>query len=101
MEVPMVIQAHAFLKIPFPIDDRVANVLLSTALQLEEEEGDCRSIDRDFMYGKVTSTSKRQSVGTIVGQLFVADIETERGHGRVEYLVAVRSLPAFPMNSLN
>ncbi len=37
--------------------------MLSTALQLEKGEGDCRSIDRDFMYGKVTSTSKRQSVG--------------------------------------
>lgn len=97
----MYIQAHAFLKIPFPIDDHVADALLFTALQLEKEEGDCRSIDRDFMYGKVTSTSKRQSVGTIVGQLFVADIETERGHGRVEYLVAVRSMPEFAFNSLN
>ena len=63
----MFIQARAFLKIPFPIDDHVADALLSTALQLEKEAGDCRSIDRDFMCGKVTSTSKRQSVGAIVG----------------------------------
>ncbi len=65
----------------------LAVTLHEAALDLHRRRAGARAVAGDLATGRVRSLGRSMSLGAIAGPAFEADLETERGKGRVRFLL--------------
>lgn len=78
-----VINSH----LPFPLEPAMHLALYSTAVEIKEGGVKSRKVRGEGFEGRVASKNRRACLGGMSGDLFEANIETERGSGRVTFIV--------------
>ena len=82
----------AVLSSTFPLDSALAMRLYHAARELHDEDrGVCR-ITGDLAEGEVRNLKKEQALGSIVGPMFEAVLDTPRGSGQVRFIVTREGL---------
>jgi len=75
-----------------PISPALAITLHETAYDLYVHGAGAKSLSGDFAWGKVRNLRKDMLLGTIGGPAFEAELETERGPGKVRFLLTRQGL---------
>jgi hypothetical protein len=70
-----------------PLSPTLAMYLHETACDLYRRDEASAALAGDMLDGRLRSLKKKVLMGTIGGPLFEAEIETERGSGKVRFLV--------------
>ena len=74
-------------RLPFSLEPEMHLKLYSTAVELHERGQKSRKVHGEGFEGRVTSKNRSASLGGMSGDLFEAEIDTERGSGRVTFIV--------------
>ncbi|HMB26225.1 MAG TPA: hypothetical protein VKP03_02300 [Patescibacteria group bacterium] len=78
-----------FVRSEFPLEDeRIVKELVRTAIRMTVDGLKNCYVDTDFMVGNIYFTGQVARVKNLTGLIFVADIKTDQGQVRVEYLIA-------------
>jgi hypothetical protein len=75
-----------------PLTPSLAMALHQAAFELFRRGGSSTEVAGDLMHGRVTNLKKHVVLGEIAGPAFEADLETERGKGRVRFLLTREGL---------
>lgn len=78
-----------------PLSPGVAQRLAKTAFELYAADAVARTITGGTLQGEVRNLRKDLLLGTIPGHAFEAELDTERGHLTVRYLLTDDGLEAF------
>ncbi len=70
-----------------PLTAALAATLHQAAWDLYERDGGATPVAGDVMSGRVRNLRKEMLLGTIGGPAFEAELETERGPGKVRFLL--------------
>jgi hypothetical protein len=70
-----------------PLTPALAATLQQTAYDLYRRDAGAMPVAGDTLSGRVRNLRKDALLGTIGGPVFEADLETERGPGRVRFLL--------------
>lgn len=76
----------------FPLTPSVAMCLHQAAYELYRTGGSVGEVLGDLTSGKVRNLKKDVLLGTLAGPAFEADLETERGPGKVRFLLTRQGL---------
>ena len=77
-----------------PLTPALAMTLHQAALELYRTGGSVSPVGGDLLSGKVTNLRQDAVLGSIAGPTFEAEIETERGAGKVRFLLTRQGLEA-------
>ena len=75
-----------------PLSSSLAMTLHQAAYELYQRNDSVQEVLGDLVHGKVKNLKKDMMLGTIGGPAFEADIETERGSGKVRFLLTRQGL---------
>lgn len=75
-----------------PLNSSLAMTLHQAAYDLYQRNDSVQEVMGDLVHGKVRNLKKDMMLGTIGGPAFEADIETERGSGKVRFLLTRQGL---------
>jgi len=75
-----------------PLTAALAGVLYQAAYQLYQGDGAATPVAGDVVTGRVRNLRKEMLLGTIGGPAFEAELETERGPGKVRFLLTRQAL---------
>ena len=75
-----------------PLNPTLAMTLHQAALDLFRRDQAVGQVAGDMISGRVTNLKKDLLLGTISGPAFEAEIDTERGHGTVRFLLTRQGL---------
>jgi hypothetical protein len=75
-----------------PLTPPLAMFLYQVALDLYQSDKTTSPLAGDLVQGKMTNLKKDVLLGTIGGPAFEAEIDTERGHGIVRFLLTRQGL---------
>lgn len=75
-----------------PLNPTLAMTLHQAALDLFRNDKAVGQVAGDMIQGRVTNLKKDLLLGTISGPAFEAEIDTERGHGTVRFLLTRQGL---------
>jgi len=75
-----------------PLTPALAATLHQAAYDLYRRNGGAAAVAGDTLQGRVTNLRRDMLLGTIGGPAFEAQIETERGHGTVRFLLTRQGL---------
>lgn len=75
-----------------PLTPSLAMALHQAAFELFQRGEASTEIAGDLVHGRVTNLKKHMVLGEIAGPAFEADLETERGKGRVRFLLTRQGL---------
>lgn len=75
-----------------PLSAALATTLHHAALALYTGGGSRSDVAGDLVSGEVRNLGKDMLLGTIGGPAFEAELETERGHGKVRFLLTRQGL---------
>lgn len=75
-----------------PLTDALAATLHGAALELYSGDGLVMPVAGDLVSGVVRNLRKEMLLGTIAGPAFEAELETERGSGKVRFLLTRQGL---------
>ena len=70
-----------------PLTASLAATLHQAAYDLYRRDGGAAAVAGDFVNGRVRNLRKDMLLGTIGGPAFEAELETERGPGKVRFLL--------------
>ncbi len=70
-----------------PLSSALAATLHQAAYDLYDRDGAAAPVSGDVVSGRVRNLRKEMLLGTIGGPAFEADLETERGPGKVRFLL--------------
>ena len=70
-----------------PLSNALSMALVQAARELSRSGSGLQEIAGDLIRGRVWPQGREVLLGTIGGPLFEAEVETERGGGRVRFLV--------------
>ncbi len=76
----------------FPLEEDLALALHRIAMDLYQRGDSVGVIDHGLAHGQVKNSQKEAVVGTIVGPVFEAALETERGKGEVRFILTRQGL---------
>ncbi len=79
----------------FPLTTEVAMRLHRSAYDLYRTDGGVAELEEDsdvIVSGEVRNLKQQVSLGTFAGPLFEAQVETERGHGTVRFLLTHKGI---------
>ena len=83
-----------------PLSTALSVLLLQAARMLARSGAGPQQISGELVRGRVWTDGREARLGTLGGSLFEAEVETERGSGRVRFLVTPEGLeesgPAMP-----
>ncbi len=65
----------------------IAERLMLNACEMARQYKAARRVKTDEMDGRITTQFAHTCIGSVSGQLFEADVETERGSGKVRFIV--------------
>ncbi|HVI73411.1 MAG TPA: hypothetical protein VM683_00375 [Anaeromyxobacteraceae bacterium] len=77
-----------------PLTPALAGTLHQAALQLLRRNAGMTPVAGDLVQGRVVNLKKDMLLGTIGGPAFEAELETERGSGKVRFLLTREGLEA-------
>ncbi|HSM93221.1 MAG TPA: hypothetical protein VLT47_10060 [Anaeromyxobacteraceae bacterium] len=77
-----------------PLGPSLAATLHQTALDLYRQDRAVGRVAGDTLSGQVVNLKRTMLLGTIAGPAFEATLETERGSGKVTYLLTRQGLEA-------
>ena len=83
----------------FPLEKELALALHQVALQLYEGDDTTGLVDQPLAHGRVTNLHKEAVVGSITGPVFEAQVETERGHAIVRFILTRQGLELLAQKS--
>ena len=86
-----------------PLDERLAFLLYTVARDLYERDLAVSPIAGDLVQGTVRNLGQKKILGDIIGPAFEAEVDTERGHQTVHFLLtreAVRDIVRRPAASM-
>ena len=75
-----------------PLSPALAMTLHEAALDLFRNDKAVGQVAGDMISGRVVNLKKDMLLGTIAGPAFEAEIDTERGHGKVRFLLTREGL---------
>ena len=75
-----------------PLTSALAALLYQAAFELHSEGRTVTPVSGDVVTGRVRSLGKDMLLGTIGGPAFEAELETERGAGKVRFLLTREGL---------
>jgi hypothetical protein len=75
-----------------PLTPALAMTLHEAALDLFRNDRAVGQVAGDMVSGRVVNLKKDMLLGTIAGPAFEAEIDTERGHGKVRFLLTREGL---------
>lgn len=75
-----------------PLNPTLAMTLHQAALELFRKDQAVGQVAGDMISGRVVNLKKDLLLGTISGPAFEAEIDTERGHGKVRFLLTRQGL---------
>ncbi len=75
-----------------PLSPTLATTLHEAALDLFRNDKAVGEVAGDLIRGRVVNLKKDLLLGTISGPAFEAEIDTERGHGKVRFLLTRQGL---------
>jgi hypothetical protein len=78
---------YCLMVVQVGLTDFMADVLFDTACAMMRSGSRQKRINEDYIEGKITTEFKEQSLGSVSGTEFNADVETELGKGKVKFLV--------------
>ena len=74
------------------LDDGLRNDLLMLACRTYLDDETSVDIDWEGMSGKLYARGEAAQLGTFVGQRFVAEVDSDEGRGKVDFLVTEAQL---------
>jgi hypothetical protein len=77
-----------------PLTGALATTLHDAAVELYRTGGGATAVAGDLVQGRVVNLKKDMLLGTIGGPAFEAQLETERGAGKVRFLLTREGLDA-------
>lgn len=77
-----------------PLTPSLSMCLYEAALELHASGEGGKQVLGDVIQGVVRNLHREVAVGAIAGPLFEADVETERGAGKVRFLLTQQALAA-------
>jgi hypothetical protein len=86
-----------------PLDEQLAFLLYNVARDLYERDLSSSPIAGDLVQGTIRNLGQKKALGDIIGPAFEAEIDTERGHQIVHFLLtreAVRDIVRRPPTSM-
>lgn len=75
-----------------PLTPSLSMCLFEAAMELHESGAGGQQIAGDVISGVVRNLHREVALGGIAGPLFEADVETERGSGKVRFLLTQQAL---------
>lgn len=90
-EVPYWVLVSVLLS-TIPLDQGLALALHRVAVDLHQSGHDEGQIDHQLAHGRVKNLRKEALVGTVGGPVFEAELDTERGHGLVRFILTRQGL---------
>ncbi len=75
-----------------PLTPALAMTLHEAALELYREDAGAKRVAGDILSGRVLNLRKSMALGAIAGPAFEAELETERGKGKVRVLLTRQGL---------
>jgi hypothetical protein len=81
------VRIFAVLVSAVPLSSALSLLLLQAARELGRSGSGPQEIAGERVHGRVWSEGREVRLGTLGGVLFEAEVETERGSGRVRFLV--------------
>ena len=82
----------AVLRTTMPLSQQASNRLYQAAFRLHSQRGHVERIQGDVMSGKVTRLGRGAAIGDVSGPAFEAEVVTEKGCARVEFVVTEEGL---------
>lgn len=76
----------------FPLDEGLAMALHRVALDLYQADQSGGVLDHQLAHGQVRHLHQEAAIGSITGPVFEAELETERGHGLVRFMLTRQGL---------
>ena len=78
----------------FPMTSSLAMTLYQAAFELQQTDARQKKVSGDVLSGTVRNLKRHAVIGSVGGPTFEADVETERGHGLVRFLLTREGLEA-------
>jgi hypothetical protein len=75
-----------------PLTDDLRKDLLTLACRTYLDDETSVDIDWEGMSGRLTARDEAAQLGTFIGQRFVAEVDTDDGRGKVDFLVTEAQL---------
>lgn len=75
-----------------PLNESLRHDLLMLACRTYLDDETSVDIDWEGMSGRLTARDQAAQLGTFIGQRFVAEVDTEDGTGKVDFLVTEAQL---------
>src|SRR4051794_6934093 len=75
-----------------PLSPSLAMALHEAALDLYQRDAGATEVAGDLARGRVINLKKHLTLGTLAGPAFEAQLETERGAGKVRFLLTSEGL---------
>lgn len=82
----------AVLSSSVPLSHEQALRLYQAALRLHRQDQKVEKLQGDLLSGRVVALGKDMLLGSVAGPAFEAEISTERGEGRVRFLLTRQGL---------
>lgn len=89
---PLVRWGLVVLGTNLPLTDELRNDLLMLACRTYLDDQTSVEIDWEGMSGRLYAKGEAAQLGTFVGQRFVAEVDSEDGKGKVDFLVTEAQL---------